>query len=216
MENSKIKYIAESAPAELVSYLESLGYTVKKVSPLEVLPAGIADHPDLRMCRMGIADEAVVLFADEDSLSAEYPGDVPFNAACTGKYLICNTDYVSKKIYAAAIMMGMRIVHVAQGYTKCSVVIVDEDSIITYDRGIAAACREYGMNVLLVEAGHCRLEGYNTGFIGGCSGRVGDEVVFAGDLSEHPDYEEMLHFIESRGLKCRFFDGPLTDIGSII
>lgn len=35
--------------------------------------------------------------------------------------------------------MGMTLVDVRQGYTKCSTVIVDETSIITYDQGIARA-----------------------------------------------------------------------------
>jgi hypothetical protein len=94
---------------------------------------------------------------------------------------------------------------------------VDEDSIITYDRGIAKAAEAAGINVLTVDPGHVELPGYDTGFIGGTSGRVGDEIIFNGDLSAHPDCQAIRQFIEERGLKVRYFSGyPLRDIGSII
>ena len=73
------------------------------------------------------------------------------------------------------------------------------------------------MDVLTVTAGHVVLPGYDTGFIGGASGRIGDTVYFNGDLTAHPDFESIVRFIEDRGLKVKWFeDWPLTDTGSII
>ena len=107
--------------------------------------------------------------------------------------------------------------NVKQGYACCSIVPVDEDSIITADRGIARAAEAAGIRVLTVEAGHVELPGYDTGFLGGTSGRVGDEIIFNGDLSAHPDFEAIRDFIGSRGLKIKYFESyPLRDIGSII
>ena len=78
---------------------------------------------------------------------------------------------------------------------KCSIAIVDENSIITYDAGIAKACEGIeDLSVLLVQPGFVRLDGYDTGFIGGTCGRVGDELVFNGDLSSHPDFPRILEF----------------------
>lgn len=212
-----IKYIASSAPAELIEYIESKGYSIELIAKHPLLPDGIADHPDLRVCRLGISDDAPTLRIDDDKLGAEYPMDVPYNVACTGRYLICNTKYAAAEILEAAEQLGMQIVHVKQGYAKCSCVIVDEDSIITYDRGLAKACKAAGLNVLEVEAGGIELPGYATGFIGGCSGRVGNEIVFCGDLSKHTDYEQIRDYIEIRGLKCvSIGEWPLRDIGSIV
>ncbi|MFR2966829.1 MAG: DUF6873 family GME fold protein [Anaerovoracaceae bacterium] len=59
--------------------------------------------------------------------------------------------------------------------------------------------------------------GYKYGFLGGASGRIGDEIVFNGDLAAHSDYEEIKSFIQERGLRLVYFrQYPLTDIGSII
>ena len=111
----------------------------------------------------------------------------------------------------------MTPVNVRQGYAKCSTVIVDEDSIITYDRGLGQRCIEAGMDVLFVSPGHVLLEGYESGFLGGASGRIGDTVYFNGDLTEHPDFQAIKDFIEERGLSSKWFpDWPLTDIGTIL
>ena len=84
--------------------------------------------------------------------------------------------------------------------------------------GILSALKKSpDLGVLPVSQGHVKLDGFEYGFLGGASGRVGDEIVFNGDLSAHPDYEAIREFIESRGLAVRFFpEYPLTDIGSIL
>lgn len=108
-------------------------------------------------------------------------------------------------------------INVPQGYAKCSIVSVNENSVITYDDGIAKACLKTGLDVLHISSGHILLPGYPTGFIGGCSGRIGNEIIFNGDLSLHPNFTAIRDFIESRELTCTWFDDcPLTDIGSII
>ena len=61
------------------------------------------------------------------------------------------------------------------------------------------------------------LPGYKRGFIGGASGRVGDEIWFNGDLNAHPDAQNIVNFICRCGLTvCWISDVPLVDIGSII
>ena len=67
----------------------------------------------------------------------------------------------NEKLLLAAKEMGMILVDVHQGYTKCSTVIVDETSIITYDEGIIKACSKYpDISVLRVAPGFVRLDGY--------------------------------------------------------
>lgn len=218
MNTKPIKYIAESAPAVLQEYIESKGYRVERIRPLPQLPAGIADHPDLRICRLGIGPESETIRLEHESeLGSTYPRDIPYNSACTGRYLICNTEHTEPRILEYAREHQIQIIHTKQGYAKCSIVIVDENSIITYDHGIARKAKSAGLEVLTVAPGHVILEGYETGFIGGCTGRIDDEIIFNGDLSKHPDAEAIINFIESKGLKATYFTGyELTDIGSII
>ena len=214
----KVTYLSERAGAPLRDYLLSAGREIVTIKSEDVVDEGISDHPDIFLCKMGISDDSPVYFAEKDNLGKDYPDDVSFNAACTGKYFIHNLSFTDGNLLAAAKSSGMTLIDVRQGYTKCSIVIVDEDAIITYDDGIVKACRPYPeLKVLKVSPGFVRLDGFDTGFIGGASGRVGNEVIFNGDLFRHPDFESIARFIEDRGLKCRWFsEYPLTDIGSIL
>ena len=96
--------------------------------------------------------------------------------------------------------------------------MVDGNSVITADRGIVSALKKCpDIDVLPISQGFVRLEKFEYGFLGGASGKVGNEIVFNGDLSAHPDYEAICRFIEARGLSVKYFPGyPLTDIGSIL
>lgn len=114
--------------------------------------------------------------------------------------------------------MGITLVPVNQGYAKCSVCAVDERSIITQDPSIAQAAKRHGLNVLKIQAGRILLPGYDTGFIGGCSGLLGRKLLaFTGSLGAHPDGEWIKEFLHSRGVEpLELTDGPLYDVGSIL
>lgn len=214
---SKI-YIAKDAHYHIKEYLTGLGHTLEPISSNGIVDRGISNHPDIFLCKMGIGDKAPVYMAAPEDLGKYYPQDAAFNAACTGKYFIHNLSCTAPRLLKVAEEMGMYLIDVKQGYTKCSVAIVDENSIITYDAGIAKACEGIDeLSVLLVQPGFVRLDGYDTGFIGGSCGRVGDELVFNGDLSSHPDFAKILEFTEERGINCKWFpEYQLTDIGSIL
>ena len=185
------------------------------MEPLVHVAPPLTYHPDLLLCKLGVSDAAPLFRGDPARLSPVYPGDVLYNACCTGRYFIHNLKYTAPELLAAA--GGSLPVQVPQGYAKCSIVCVDETSIITYDAGITKACLAAGLNVLQITPGHVRLPGYPTGFLGGAGGRVGREILFNGDLSAHPDCAAIRDFIESRGLSCVHFpDYPLTDVGSIL
>lgn len=212
--------VSAEADPRLLSWLSGCGYAVSEFRTDGIVSDPLSCHPDMFICKMGASDdsEAVSYFMQHEiQLFPDYPRDIPFNAACTGRYFIHNLKYTAPQLLKRAEESGMKLVDVRQGYAKCSTVIVDEDSVITYDRGISKVCEKAGMDVLLIETGHIRLPGYDTGFIGGASGRIGSTVVFNGSLAEHPDHDRITDFIESRGLDVRWFpEWPLTDIGSII
>lgn len=223
---SKI-YISAGADDRLIDHLKDAGLQTELIHTEGLVSEPVSDHPDMFMCRLGIGvDSPLVSYWDTtknrdkagvSALSPGYPDEVAFNAACTGKYFIHNLKYTAPQLLDTARSMGMIEVNVSQGYAKCSTVIVDEDSIITYDRGLGQRCIEAGMDVLFVSPGHVLLEGYESGFLGGASGRIGDTVYFNGDLTEHPDFQAIKDFIEERGLSSKWFpDWPLTDIGTIL
>lgn len=210
-------YVSENAYEAVISHIRSMGYEVESTVDAENLSAPVASHADLRFCRLGTAPDAPVFRGDPDLLSPVYPGDVRFCAACTGKYIICNARHTDPGLLLSAENAGMALIDVKQGYAKCNTLIVDEESIITSDQGISRACEKAGLAVLTVHEGHITLPGYDHGFIGGASGRIGGEIIFNGDVTAHPDFPLIERFISGRRLSLAWFEGlPLADIGSIV
>lgn len=206
-------YISDSAGEALRKYLRMQGHAINTVKGYPGLDTPIASHPDIYMCKLG----NTIFHGNPERLSSGYPGDSIYNGCSTGKFFIHNFKITYPGLLALAEKEDHIMVDVAQGYAKCSCVVVDEDSVITADKGIEKAAKKAGMDILLIGSGHVALEGYKYGFLGGASGRVGNEIIFNGDLSAHPDYREIRRFIEERGLKTVYFpEYPLTDIGSLI
>ena len=207
-------YISKKSNEILIRYLEEKGISPILVGPIPYVDIPINSHPDIIYCKL---NDNEVFVGDENLLSSKYPGDIRYNACSTGKYFIHNLKYTDEKLIKRAKDLGLKLIDVKQGYTKCSIVAIDEDSVITYDEGICKALKSEGLNVLLINPGNVKLEGYDTGFIGGASGKIEDEIVFNGNLRLHPDFDRIEKFISNRGLKLKYFtEYELTDIGSII
>lgn len=216
----KIANLSSLAHPALCTYLENASHVIHNFPELRTVSSLVANHPDVLLCKLGARPESPIYEGIPNELSPLYPGDCRYNAACTGKFFIHKLDVTDAGLLDAAKTIcgdDLQLINVRQGYAKCSTVIVDEDSIITYDKGIAKPCEAAGMNVLIVEPGFVKLRGANTGFIGGASGRVDGEILFNGDLSVHPNFREITAFIEAQGLGCKWFESyELEDIGSII
>ena len=230
-------FISHKAGPELSGFLRELGKTLIEIKETGCVYREIADHPDIYVCLVNdslitspeqyenIASQIANvpdrprLILGSKPLGIKYPGSAIYNAVQVGRFLIHNTGFTDDSVLEAAGISGLKLINVAQGYTNCSIAVVDERSIITSDLGIASAIRRCHpeIDVLTVSPGHVRLEGFEYGFLGGTSGRIGNYVIFNGNLEEHPDFFKIREFIESRSLKLKYFrEYPLTDIGSII
>ena len=203
-------YISELANRKLIDELEKED-DLTLVKPTSFVDDRISTHADIYYCRL----KDTVIKAEPDELGREYPYDCAFNAAFTGRYLIANSKYLNPRIKSACISQDIEILDVKQGYARCSILPVDETSVISADMGIYNSLKDK-LDVLLISPGHIMLSGFDSGFIGGTGGRVRDTVYFNGSLSSHPDGEIIRRYISERGLKVKDFDYPLEDIGSII
>ena len=192
-------------------------------------------HPDMFCFNLGKSDW---IFFDEvyktnkniiDSLdinvivtknpvSCEYPRDVGLNAAIVGNNLICNVKYTDIKIIDHAYFTGKNIIDVKQGYANCSVCTVGENAVITSDASIYSRAVQNKIDVLLIEKGHINLDGYDYGFIGGCSGLINkNRLVFTGNIELHPHYLDIKNFCEGRGVEViSLSNKKLYDYGSLL
>lgn len=237
-------YLSNEAHPALTSYLTQLGYAIELVKHEGITYRPVYTHPDIFMCRFGVWENPVIFPGNLDKLKPSYPGNIIYNAVCTGKYFIHNLKYTDPELLASAkgwkgapggsaeasySSGGLTLVDVPQGYTRCCCLPVDDISFITSDQGIAKALTSAGADVLVIEKGHIDLPGFDYGFIGGCAGHITvpsydgacdcgqPTILFNGDLSSHPDYEVIVNFIHDRNIDTAYFEEyPLTDIGSIL
>lgn len=192
-------------------------------------------HPDISVCKLDNSNIVVspdvyeyyknilndynfnVIKGNSD-IKYKYPFNIQYNVAIFGKYAIHNFKYTDKNILEYIEKNNIQKINVKQGYSKCSICIVDENSIITSDEGIYNKCIKYDIDCLLIRQGHIDLFDMNYGFIGGCSGLISNsELAFYGDITKHPDYKEILDFVSSKNKKIvSLSDENLLDLGSII
>ena len=237
-------YISALADERLKAYLRGEGHNLIQIEDTGLVYEEVASHPDIYMCKLGAQPEDPVFVGDREKLGFKYPANIRYNAAVCGKYFIHNLKYtapelleaakqhIGKKYAGATDTEAVTFINVPQGYTRCNIVVVDDSHIITEDVGIAKAidkamqatasnstetAEDCRIKVLLIEPKQVKLPGFKYGFIGGASGRIGDEIIFNGDLAAHSDFKKIKEFIEGCGLKLKYFEEyPLTDIGSII
>lgn len=225
--------LSENANGILKEYLKNKGYDLIEIGKTGAVYDAVDSHSDIYLCRLGdgliIAPEQLSLIGEElqhrqvkftvgtSRLGFRYPENVKYNAVQLGNHLIHNTKHTDRTILDKADELGLRLLHVNQGYTKCNLVPVGENEAITSDEGLAAAMNRHGIEVLLISTGHVALPGFPYGFLGGASGRIGDEILFNGNLSAHPEFEKIEEFIRGKDLKPVWFENyPLEDIGSVI
>lgn len=215
-----------------IASLKALGIGVCPVFKNSSLPLPVASHPDMQMLHIGkdeifVSDEHLcagelkgnfTLRKTGETLQSKYPFDVPLNACIIDRYIICNERTVSRALLNRAYEFGLNPIFVNQGYTKCSVCVIDCNSIITDDEGIFAAAGNYLIDALLISKGAIRLEGYGYGFFGGCCGKTAKDILAVnGRIESHPEHNRIIDFAQAHGVMiAELSDEPLTDIGSIL
>ena len=214
----------------LAAPLEKLGVDVLWLPDAPDTDSCLAGHADLSMIHLGA--ELVVTGCGDDIVNnltnrgfkairtegpgKSYPEDCTLNACIVGSKLIHRLDVTSRTVLGA--LPYCEKINVAQGYAKCCTCVVDERSIITSDRGIAAAASDNDIDVLLIAPGYIELEGFDYGFIGGASFKLSaDTMAFTGRLDAHPDYHNIICFLTDRGIRPVFLTSDTAfDIGSAL
>lgn len=226
-------------------YIKSLGYEILEVSHNQDLYDEIAAHVDIsyvqikdkvitspdRFVELSKITECIVGKTD---ITREYPKDVPYNVCIMGKNAIHNFKWTDEVIKEILEKEEFNLIDVRQGYTKCSIAVIDENSCITSDMGIAKKLMDNGIDVLFVYEPDIKLLKRTNpnetiqnrmffkysdmqGFIGGAMARIDDEIILFGDVNKLLNKDKIISFIESKGLKFKWFEElDIIDYGSIV
>lgn len=214
--------------------LRQMGIRTILAQPSENLPFPVRYHSDMQCCYLG--NGRAVIAAGETALrehlncfdiqtiltesqpDKEYPRDAGCNVLQIEERLFCNPKSADNVILREMEQNRISTYSVSQGYSRCSVAVANETSVITADPGMAKVMKQAGLEVLEIQSGHIRLPGYDYGFIGGCCGLIAaDQLVFTGSLKFHPDGERIKQFLLQCGVSCvELTNEPLLDIGGLI
>jgi len=227
----KYVLVSSSLPATCRRALALRGCEVIPLPPFQGLPAPVASHPDLLVARLpsgalllskAYYESASALFdslglplcLEEQCQGERYPQDVLLDALAVGQTLYGKKTATSPRLCA----QYRRFVEVRQGYARCSVALLSEKAAITADKGLADALTNDGLDVLRITPGQIALPGYDTGFLGGAGGDLGDGTyVFFGDLSCHPDGERIRAFAKKHQKSAvSLATGALGDYGGLL
>lgn len=216
---------------EAVERLNALGLRTILTKPIAELYPEIEGHADIQahaafgkiICAPQMYEYYRSQFPDNEvicggtKLKAKYPYDIAYNACRVGECLICNEKYTDSVLLNEYKKHGYKILNTKQGYSKCSICVVNESAAITADNGICRLLCENGIDTLKITPGHISLYGMD-GFIGGASGLLGENrLAFNGSISFHPDSDIIRSFCAKHGVEIiELSEKLLTDIGSIL
>lgn len=220
---------------QITNYFENLGIVVIKTRKHEGLYDAVSYHPDMILAPIDnstiivspkeyyyykelLSKYNIKVLKGEKELNRNYPDNIAYNIARVGNNAIHDFRYTDEKLKFYFKKLDMELINSKQGYTKCSISIVSNESIITSDMGIKESLRNTGIEVLNIEPGHIDLPGLNYGFIGGSTGAIDNKyIIFSGDYSNHPDKEKIDKFLNINGKTSKILSNKkIIDIGSII
>ena len=218
--------------------LEELGYKLIEIKSNPNVYEEISSHVDIFTCKIGdklIVEPSIYETIKELSLDnynveqgnenveKKYPYDIKYNVCTIGKKAIHNFESTDSKVKEELIKQGYELINTVQGYTNCSIAVIDENSAIVTDKGLYRILQKHNIHVLYLEdEPDIKLlngNGYSNrkGFIGGAISRIGDNIIVFGDLNKIDEEEKIRKFISSRNLSLIEFKGlDVIDYGGIV
>ncbi len=231
---ANLAIISGQASGEIIYNLTNEGMEVIKTIKVESVSSKIAYHPDLILHPIDlntivVAPEVFNFYSQNlkpyglnvikgrNNLARHYPEDIKYNVFRIGDHFVHKKGYSDGIIEQYYKNMGIKLIDVKQGYTKCSIALVDNQSAITSDKKIAEKLTDAGYDILLIEKGWIELLGYDYGFIGGASGHISSkEMVLTGLLLNHPDALVIEDFIKSKGIEIIYLSKDnIIDLGTV-
>ena len=215
--------------------LKKLGYELIEINTSTKVYPEISSHVDIFVCK--VRDKIIIEptqcqnimpyvkngIKGQDEIQKKYPDDIKYNVCPIGKKAIHNFQYTDEKLKQELINNNYELINTTQGYTNCSIAVIDENSAIVSDKGLYKILKFHDIDTLLVENNlDIKLlngENYSSkkGFIGGCITRLGDSIIVFGDLNKIDIDGRIRDFITSKNLKIIEFKGfDIIDYGGLI
>lgn len=218
--------------------LKGLGYNLIEIKQSEKVYQEISAHVDIFTCKIG--DKLIVepsqygyiksqiskgyyIEQGNEIIENKYPFDIKYNVCIIGKKALHNFEYTDSKIKEELKNQGYQLINTTQGYTNCSITVIDDNSAIVTDKGLYKILQKHNIDVLYLEyEPDIKLldkNGYSSrnGFIGGAMSRIEDNIIIFGDLNKIDYNNKMREFIFNKKLNIIEFEGlDVIDYGGLV
>ncbi len=220
------KKISFQAQKKLSEYGELLLLETNNI----VYPA-ISGHADIFFCN---ADNEVIIAPNlpksyfeilynhnisfligSSDLQTEYPFTAYYNAVVTKDFIIHNKSISDVSILQ--MFPKKEYLQVKQGYTRCNLIYLGNNTYITSDIGINKVLANKSFECLYINPQQIILEGYGNGFFGGCCGLLGNKLFINGSIKYLRESSRIKKLAEQFGIEIiELSNSNLIDIGSIL
>lgn len=214
--------------------LKVLGYKIIEIKKSNKVYPEISSHVDIFTCKIG--EKIVVepsqyvnmskmsfLIKGNEEIEAQYPYDIKYNVCTIGKRALHNFKYTDSVLKDELIKQGYELINTTQGYTNCSIAVIDENSAIVTDKGLYKILNKHNIDVLYLEYEPdiklLNSDQYSNrkGFIGGAISRIGEKIIVFGDLNKIDINGKIREFINKNGTQIIDFQGlDVIDYGGIV
>ena len=218
--------------------LKELGYDLIEIKKSTNVYEEISSHVDIFTCKIGDVlivepsqyEQIKVKFSQEhktisgqEQISSKYPEDIKYNVCTIGKKAIHNFQHTDLAIKEELTNQGYALINTTQGYTNCSIAVIDENSAIVTDKGLYKILQKHNIDVLYLKyEPDIKLLNNNKysnkkGFIGGAISRIANEIIVFGDLNKIDQYNIIRNFITNKNINIIEFENlDVIDYGGIV
>lgn len=224
------------ASEEIECNLRNLGIHVIRTVKCSSTYDAVSYHPDIVMHPINSRDIVIApgvydyyreelefyglnAIKGESEVGMAYPDNIGYNVGRVGKLAVHNLKYTDRVVRHHLDKENVEWVYVKQGYSKCSILTVGDNRIITSDRGIGNALEEKpGIRVCLIEPGCVELKNMEYGFIGGTGGMMSrKELVLSGQYSLHKSRDDIDCFLKQGNIIVQTVSNKgIEDLGSML
>jgi len=218
--------------------LKEFGYELIEIKKSENVYSEISSHVDIFTCKVGEKliveptqfnnikkqlESEYTIEKGAEIVEKKYPLDIKYNVCTIGKKALHNFNYTDSKIKEELQMQGYELINTTQGYTNCSIAIIDDNSVIVTDKGLYKILQKHNVDVLYLEYEPdiklLNKEKYSQrkGFIGGAISKIDNKIIVFGDLNKIDNNQQIRKFIKKRKLELIEFEGlDVIDYGGIV
>lgn len=226
---ASLAIISYKANKKVLDMLKSLDIDYILTKKHDKLPSQVDDHPDMMIHPIdyntliieksvfnyykSLKDYGKNIIKSYRILDFKYPKDIYLNVSRVGDYYFHKENYIDENLKKQLDKINAKEILVKQGYSRCSTMVIGENTVITQDLKLHKKYISLGLKSYLLPPGGITLPGYDTGFIGGTCGMINRrELIFYGDIDNyiHGDILKKILKENNIGYNCpkniEFFD----------